>query len=361
MQPYEGFVNYRWLASLSGEKLGGSWFDHIECTDKDFIDQAYQSVLAGSKELTLFNYFNFTQGHPGHHLLRMEFEHLADLARAVAQSPVHGVSAYKPPNSDAGGDLYVMDFIGMYGVPIVPTSIYPRDSKVIFLPTQAATDPNILIEMKRSLDNGSRIILTSGFLANAYGGQEIAAMAGLDWPIVSAPINSESILDGGEAKSLELGLDLETGLISTSAKVLLEAISGENRIPFLCQNQDQNIFVLNSHTFSQKDFDAVGEVLLCPRPLGMLNLPASWANLIREVFNSKLGIAMEAPTRVALQPFGEQEIMVQNYNDGEINAKITVDQAQKFIDVFTGQPLAVIDGVINLPMPSRSRVWMKPR
>jgi len=31
VQPYEGFVNYRWLADLSGEKIGGAWFDHIDC------------------------------------------------------------------------------------------------------------------------------------------------------------------------------------------------------------------------------------------------------------------------------------------------------------------------------------------
>jgi hypothetical protein len=82
VQPYEGFVNFRWMTSLAGEKMGGAWFDHIDCNELDFIDQAYQSVLAGARELTLFNYYNFIEGHKGHHLLRMEFENLVKLSRA---------------------------------------------------------------------------------------------------------------------------------------------------------------------------------------------------------------------------------------------------------------------------------------
>ena len=40
VQPYEGFVNYRWLAGIAGEKIGGAWFDHGDCAENDFLDQA---------------------------------------------------------------------------------------------------------------------------------------------------------------------------------------------------------------------------------------------------------------------------------------------------------------------------------
>ena len=39
VQSYESFIAYRWLASLSGDKIGGAWFDHIDCDQNDFIDQ----------------------------------------------------------------------------------------------------------------------------------------------------------------------------------------------------------------------------------------------------------------------------------------------------------------------------------
>ncbi len=53
VQPTEGYVNFRWLRALGGEKTTGAWFDHIECTAENFTDQAFQSVLAGARELTL--------------------------------------------------------------------------------------------------------------------------------------------------------------------------------------------------------------------------------------------------------------------------------------------------------------------
>ena len=107
VQPYEGFINFRWLSSVAGDKTGGAWFDHEDCTDQDFIDQAYQSVLAGAKELIIFSFDSFITGHPGHHLLLQDFEKLARLAETVASHPVTGPAGYKPPNSDAGGDLYL--------------------------------------------------------------------------------------------------------------------------------------------------------------------------------------------------------------------------------------------------------------
>ena len=87
VQPYESFVNYRWIASIAGEKIGAAWFDHGDCNAVDFIEQAYQSVLAGAKELVIFNFGDFLNGHPGHHLLRQDFEKLANLAAAVARNP----------------------------------------------------------------------------------------------------------------------------------------------------------------------------------------------------------------------------------------------------------------------------------
>lgn len=83
VQPYEGFINFRWISTLAGNKIGGAWFDHGDCTDNDFIEQAYQSVLAGAKELVIFNFDSFVTGNPGHHLLRQDFEHSASTGSRV--------------------------------------------------------------------------------------------------------------------------------------------------------------------------------------------------------------------------------------------------------------------------------------
>ncbi len=208
VQPYESFISYKWMESLAGKKMSGAWFDHGDCDEDDFIEQAWQSVLAGAPELIFFNYFDFVNGHKGHHLIRKQFPQLADLAKKVATEPVKGVMAYKPPNSNAHGDLYIMDFIGMLGIPLIPTSHYPADAKAIFLPTQAATDTEILAKIENSISNNATLIFTTGFLAHARDGKKLAEIAGISWPVVSSPLTANQIIVEGKAETIKYGLHL---------------------------------------------------------------------------------------------------------------------------------------------------------
>jgi len=358
VQPYEGFVNYRWMSSLSGSKMRAAWFDHIECSEQDFIDQAYQSVLAGAKELILFNYFNYIEGHPGQHRLRYEFHHLADLAAIVAKHPVHGPAGYKPPNSEPGGDMYIIDYVGMLGIPLIPFSQYPDESKTIFLPTQAAADTNILEKIKKSIDQGSRVIMTSGFLANANEGKQLAEMAGIEWPIDHTPLLTHSVFVNDQQTQMDSVLQLGARVKTTNGITDLETMIDNQRIPYLSHNPEGNIYMWNVHTFSDEDFMAVGEVLLCPNPLGILEIPRLWVNKLRGVFLGEKGIALEAPTRVAIQSFGEGEIMVQNYNQ-QTDSVILDLKPGGYVDVISGKKMIADGGGLRLKMAGRSRVWVR--
>lgn len=358
VQPYEGFVNYRWMTSLSGSKMRAAWFDHIECSEQDFIDQAYQSVLAGAKELILFNYFNLIEGHAGQHRLRYEFNHLADLAAIVAKHPVEGPAGYKPANSEAGGDMYVMDFIGMLGIPIIPCSQYPEKAKTLFLPTQAAADTTIFEKIKQSKDRGSRIIMTSGFLSKAREGKQLAEWAGLEWPFDHTPLLTHSVMVSNQIEQMDSALQLGARYKITHAITDLEALVDNQPIPYLTHNQAGSIYVLNMHTFSDEDFRAVGEVLLCPRPLGILEIPSVWVNKIREVFNGNVGISMNAPSRVTLQSFGNGEMMVQNYNRIPVKIKFHTSDSSEVMDRFTFKKWSVISDSLVIEMQARSRVWL---
>ena len=358
VQPYEGFVNYRWISSLSGEKIGGAWFDHGDCDQLDFIEQAYQTVLAGANEIVIFNYNSFVLGHPGHHLLRTDFERLANLAKAIKISAVTGIPAYKPPHSDAGGDLYIMDFMGMFGIPIIPVSTYPLEAETIFLPTQAAADQEIIQKIEASLRKGTRFIFTAGFLSNVQDEGLLSDLAGIHKPAIS-PVAAEGImLDTGELM-LERSLDLEADLILKDAAVLLEAKLNGIGIPFLTKSQDGQVYVLNSHTFSEADFKAVGEVLLCPRPLGLLNLPQSWANVIREVFNSELELKLDAPTRITMQPLADGSVVLHNYNHEDVQVQINGLDKVNYSNSFTNEEIPASGGMAKIQMPPRSGVWLR--
>ena len=106
-----------------------------------------------------------------------EFDQLADLAAAIRSQPVGGVPAYKPPNSDPAGDMYLMDFLGMLGIPLVPVHEFPATAPVIFLPAQAATDPHLVDRMRTAQARGARLILTTNLLTVAPQTRQFARHA----------------------------------------------------------------------------------------------------------------------------------------------------------------------------------------
>ncbi len=359
VQPYESFVSYQWMKSLAGNKMTGAWFDHGDCDENDFIEQAWQSVLAGAQELIFFNYFDFVYGHRGHHLLRQQFTLLADLAAKLADDPVSGVMAYKPANSPAHGDLYIMDFMGMLGIPLIPVSQYPEDARVIFLPTQAAADHEILAKIEKSLAGNARLIFTTGFLAHARDGERLAELAGIGWPLDVSPLTAEQIIVEGEAESILYGLDLESDIQMTEGKAKLLALHNTRYIPFLVAGK--NTFTLNVHTFSQADFDKVGEVLLCPRPLGLMEIPMSWASTLRSAFLSPMGIEFNAPVRVSLQPYGTSGWVIHNYNREAVSIDLSAAGLENKVieDKFSGKQHQASEGHINMEVAPRSRVWLE--
>lgn len=354
VQPYEGFVNYRWIASIAGEKIGAAWFDHGDCNAVDFIEQAYQSVLAGAKELVIFNFGDFLNGHPGHHLLRQDFEKLANLAAAVAKNPVVGAAGYKPANSDAGGDLYLMDYIGMLGVSLVPVSVYPENADVIFLPTQAATDSAVVEKVEKSLNEGKKVVMTAGFLARAKNGEKLAQLAGIKYPLITEQISTRIIQNEGKTDSLKFALQTDYQIEPENAEIVLQT-AGKTSVPFLVRNK--NIAVVNTHTFSQADFDAVGEVLLCPRQIGLTELPKSWLTQIRSCFSPGSGLVVEASAKVAVQQLSNGGFVVHNYNQEKTLVEISIPERTVWEDGFTGQPLEISENKIKKEMLPRSRVW----
>ena len=382
VQPYEGFVNYRWLADISGGKIGGAWFDHGDCGEHDFLDQAYTSVLAGAAELVFFSFTNLIEGHPDHERVVAEFERLADLAAFVRKHPVIGVPAYKPPNSEPDGDMYIMDFIGMLGVPLIPVRTFPQSAPVIFLPAQAAADPNLLDHVNQARKRGAQLILTTSLLIACPNGGELARMVGLDPNIRSKPVRAQLArqTDGGLAwaNGTDVTIDLESPIESQPGCGNILCTSGDKQLALLATSETPSgrVALLNTHTYSQTDFDAVGEVLLCPRPLGLLDIQGPALSSLRAAFGNgaapleESGIpTFDGPACVTFHPFGSQSCVIQNFNDKTVNVTVTVriqsDKPGRFADGFSGQPMAIRAAgprshvVLDLSIPARGRVWVQ--
>jgi len=166
----------------------------------------------------------------------------------------------------------------------------------------------------------------------------------------------------GNIEKISNGLDLEADIKLVNGKPLLEAKVMARNIPFLVEsNQTKNIFTLNSHTFSQEDFDKVGEVLLCPKPLGLLEIPKEWANIIRNVFTSNLDFELNAATRISVQPLGDAGWIFHNYNKTKEKIFFTKQNmgGEKLLNGFTGEIFNTNDDTLNLSIGPRSRLWIK--
>ena len=105
----------------------------------------------------------------------------------------------------------------------------------------------------------------------------------------------------------------------------------------------------------------MGEVLLCPKPLGLLEIPREWTNTLRKIFTEPLGIYIDAPTRVAVQQLGTSDLVVHNYNKSEENITINSEmlKGKKIIDGFTNDELKLNGSVFTTKLKPRSRLWIK--
>jgi hypothetical protein len=180
---YKGYYLMRWLGEIGGAKCGGGWFDWLGTTERTYLEQANQTVLAGAKEMLLFCYGGL-QGSTGPadvRFLRKEMGGLFDLARLVQGRQVRGVHAPKPAASDAGAEAYVYDFVGMMGIPLVPTARIDGQAAAAFYPVHVLKDAEFGGKLKAMLAAGRPVLITDGLAAKIgsveVGGRRPAVLA----------------------------------------------------------------------------------------------------------------------------------------------------------------------------------------
>jgi len=354
-QPYEGFVNYRWLAGIAGDKIGGAWFDHGDCAEHDFIDQAYMSVLAGAPELVFFNFSNVMDGHPDHDKIIDQFDQLAELAKLVRRFPVKGVPAYKPVNSEPYGDMYLFDFLGMLGIPLVPTHEVSADMDFVLLPGQAASDRDVAGRLR-----ANPIVMTTNFVVETnekWQSGEGPKRSGEKGSVVSFFDGRPGFLEAPVAVATELGVaDDRAHVLLPNGKraALVTEYESTDNWP--------DLIYLNTHTYDQSDFDAVGEVLLSPRPLGLLELEGSALNDVRAAFHAPNAPTFEGPTRVTMHVLDNWDIVLQNFNEDPVKIRLTLPHAfgNQFIDGFSETKYETNDqSVVSVLIEARDRVWLR--
>ncbi len=179
-------------------------------------------------------------------------------------------------------------------------------------------------------------------------------------------------------------IDLESPIKAETRLTDIVCTAGSKQLVLLSVNETPSghIALLNTHTYNQADFDAVGEVLLCPRPLGLLDMEGSALSAFRAVFGNRmitennktimpkpLFPVLDGPACVTIHPFDDGNCVVQNFNDEEVRVAVTVqiqeNKSNRFIDGFTEKPIPARTAnskstvSLDLLIPARGRVWVR--
>jgi hypothetical protein len=320
LQPTEGYMNFRWLSSVAGKKVRGAWFDHIECSAQNFVDQAYGSVLAGARELTLFHLGDLLTEHPGDKLLAERMPELHNLAESIRGKPRHGIAFYKPTNSDSAENIYLADYLGMIGLPILPVAQYPKEAKVAFLPVQAAGDGQLLDQMQRHLKRGATLVVTPALLRTL--GPAAARLAGVSVGTTCEPAAAGAVEIAGTTTTLDAPLELDAALQADASEVLMTAALPDRKVPFLTRKvvDRGELLVVNFRTFSEQDFRDADEWLLAPKRRGLPTIPQKLADAIRARFLSPLRVDFQSPSGVQLVLYGK-EAWVYSFRDDSVRVQ----------------------------------------
>lgn len=177
---YEGYFIMRWLGGIGGEKCGGGWYDWLGTTERTYIEQARQTVLAGARESMLFCYGGL-QGDTGPsniEALRANIPELLNVAKEVRKREIIGLAAYKPANSHPENEKCLFDFIGMAGLPLVPCHTFPTNAPAAIFSLYALKDADFAPKLAAFIKAGKPVLLTDGLA------QKLAKSVKLDLPNV---------------------------------------------------------------------------------------------------------------------------------------------------------------------------------
>ena len=201
---YGAYFIMRWLGEIGGDKTGGGWFDALGTTPKTYLEQARQTVLADSRELMLFSYGGLNResntygrrngtGIADIEALTEELPGLFELAGLVRNKPITGVHTVKPANSSPHSDLdpertfsgndadaYIYDFIGMLGIPLVPSEKVDTGAEAAFFSIQALKDPQFPEKLYAMLDREVPVLITDELAAHLKDPESFKNLTVLD-------------------------------------------------------------------------------------------------------------------------------------------------------------------------------------
>ncbi|MCR5405692.1 MAG: hypothetical protein K6E88_02800, partial [Lachnospiraceae bacterium] len=169
---YLSYSIVRYMENAWPGKNGGGWFDPYQCWSVDrYLEQAYLTAFAEAKEIMHFQWADIVYN-PFVTPLKLQLSRIDKMLDDIG-TPT-GIPAYIPYASS--GENHLEMRLGMIGIPVEPTPVWPEDAKRVLLTESSAADEDIVDKLVKFVEKGGDAVITTGFLRAAGDGLRAAGL-----------------------------------------------------------------------------------------------------------------------------------------------------------------------------------------
>ena len=358
LQNYLSYNIIRYFDNIAPGKNGGGWVDAggINMSMDRYAEQLHLTMLAKTPEIILWNYmqlndvkiaptmrakwqdaggnsFSYDEmvapfAKDGKSVTPTTMARFASVTLRQTDALVGklgnplGIVSYKPYHSS--GEDFLQNYLGMIGLPMDMRPDFPDDRQQILLTEQAAKDPQIVEKIKGQLKKGGDVMITTGLLKAIR--KDLADVCELYCGDLKAIVDDFGSLGKAEREFIIPQVKYYTNdawEVVSAGRPLSGGVSG---YPILLRDSYSNGTLF---------------VLTIPDDYGNLyDYPAAALNVIRRAMSRDVGAYIEGPAKVALFPYDNSTMVVENFNDEAVTLRVVVcKQGITLTNLITGEQL----------------------
>ena len=344
LQNYLSYNVMRYFENLAPGRNGGGWVDSggINMSMDRYAEQLHLTAIAKARDVMLFAYnqligvglsdsFNAPWQGTGtswdYAEMRAPFQNgketvtpttmarIADVVLRKADNLVGqlgepiGIKSYKVFHTV--GEDFLQNYLGMIGLPMDIRPTFDEDRKIMLLTQQAAGDPNIMEKIKKQLNSGRDVIITSGLLKAIP--EKIAEVCELRCTDLKALVSDF----GRYGKSKREFIIPQVQYLTNDSWEVISAgrplTGGVSGWPILHKALYNGAYLY---------------VLTIPDDFGNLyDYPDAVLNEIRRTMSQDMDFYIEGPSKVSLFLYDNRTLIVENFNDEPVNIKLVANDA----------------------------------
>ena len=343
LQNYLSYNIVRYFDNIAPGRNGGGWVDAggIHMSMDRYAEQLHLTMLSRTPEIILWNYMQLVevkispamrapwQQDGGNSfrfddmvapftkngksvtpttMARFADQTLQRSAKWVGMlgKPV-GLVSYKPYHSS--GEDFLQNYLGMIGLPMDMHPQWKEGRQQMMLTEQAACDPQIVERIKKQLKGGGDVMITTGLLKAIS--KQLADVTELYCGDLKAIVSDFGFAGKAEREFIIPQVKYYTNdawEVVSAGRPLTGGVSG---YPILLRN-----------TYSKGTLF----VLTIPDDFGNLyDYPAGALNVIRRIMSNDVGAYIEGPSKVALFPYDNRTMVVENFNDKAVSLRVVIN------------------------------------